>query len=298
MKKYFLASIAIFISSQAFASLHLDVDSELGQGFFSSYLNLSKSFTTEANEFSLSQLNAGGGFNQSKTEDSSTGTVTVTKGRSGSLGGGIAYDQKWKLDLSLYANSTPETNYGESGGNMQISYHSKNSGETDWNYALGVSSGRSRVVQRINFQILNTTVNRDAELDKNETGVFASLSPAQWLSARIDYQKYGYSRSKQDLQAIYASRFLNYYTSDLISSIGGLPEYAASLSVTASVSEDWDVSFLTRRTHLIVDDSDSKKSQISADRYFDRFSLGAGVSRSETNQGLDNSVLLHLGIDL
>ena len=293
----FVFWFCFFLGTSSHASIRLDIDSEIGKGYFGTHWGLSQSFPQEENRFTFSQWNASVGGNQSKYEDSTTGEVFTTRGRQGSIGAGVNYDKKWNLDLSLFGTNTPETNYGESGSYLQGSYSLRNINENDFGFSVGLGVGNSKIGQKISFKIGSFTVNRDVELEKSEKSFFLSVSAFPWLTMKLDYQTYSYSRSKADLQAVYGSRFLNYYSSDLVNSIGGLPEYSGSVSLISALNDLWDLSFSARKTHLIVDDSDSKRYQVYVDRYFEAWTAGLGFSRSETTQSTEGSLLARGSFD-
>lgn len=290
--KLIISLLTLFCFS-AKANILLDLESEIGQGYFGSNFGLSQSLDTYDNQLYLSQWNISAGANQSKYEDSTTGELFITRGRQGSLGAGLGYDNNWNLDLSLYSSSTSETNYSENGSFLQGSYVKRNMVQSDheFGFGFGLGVGSSKIGQKISFKIGQFNINRDVELEKSEKSVFVSISAFSSLFLKMEYQTYSYSRSKSDLQTAYRNRFLNYYTSDLINSIGGLPDYSASLFLNWAYSELWDFSMSARKTHLIVDDSEAKRYQAYADRFFDNWSAGIGFSRSETSQSYEGSFL-------
>lgn len=291
----FLGILATFLfSSPVWAGIWWGLDAEVGRSSGLAAVSLSEN--REGSEsWHFSQWNMSFTTSQAKSEDSVTGEISTTRGRDLSAGAGIAYNRSWNFDLSVMSSTTPETDYRQSGAHLQTAYRYESEKLL---VQPGIVFGKSKINQKLSFKILNAFVNRDVELEQQELGAFLLLAPWEWFSVRVDGSIFSYSKSKEQLQTAYASRFLNYYTSDLISNIGGLPEYSASAELVFLFSPRWDVSYLAQRTHLIVDDSESVKNQLILTYSADSWSLGGGMSQLRTSQSNEGSLVSRWTLEL
>ena len=285
------------------AAVSLLQDAEFGAGFNS--LNFELDYTSLLEKdvgFYFAQGNLSAGGSQSKSEDTTTGTVTTYRSQAFAGGIGFGYSSAWNLDFSGYSSKTPETTYAQVGSNLDLSFsHLFMTTSPDSDFAprltLGVGHGRANIEQNLSFKILNFSVHRNVELDQRKTSAYLSYTPLQWLKIKLAGTRYLYSRSKADLQTAFRNRFLNYYTSDLVSTIGGLPENAASLKVTFYLSPSWDLEVMAANTHFIVDDSTSRRTHLIISRTWEAWLTGIGISKYETFQDQDTSILFNLAYD-
>lgn len=271
-------------------AVEVSFDGDYGKSYVSQTLGVGDQYHIEDSHLHISDWQVSLTGNRSQVE-SDTGEVEVTRGRDISLGGGMTYLTDWHTALTAYQSSTPETQFIQRGGELSFSYAQMDS---HWPFSLGIGFGGSQIEQDIAFTILNRTFQRRAELEQRLARLSGTISPADWLLVKWQGQAFRYSRSKADLQAAFQSRFLNYYTADLISSISGLPEYSGSLELIFSIGDSWDISFFGQRTHLIVDDSELFRSEIMGTRYFSSWNLGLGLSRLRTSHSSETLFLVRV----
>lgn len=294
--QFLLKTLFLFFifTHSARADYHLNLDSEVAKGYAAFGATFNSLLETDSSFVSFSQWNLSAHRSQSKLKDESLDEVITYHGTDGSAGIGLLWGSKLNSDFSIFSNSTSETQYRQAGLAIDLSLPLSE----EW--AVGMGYGNSGIRQKFSFLILNQNISRELELEQKEWNFLARYTHAKWLTVSVKGRSYSYSRSKTELQAAYSNRFLNYYVTDLISSISGLPQSSVSLSFLAILNTQWEMEAIFQRTHLIVDDSESKKNQLLAAYYFDNavlsnLSLGFGVSQSETVSTKDNSLLLNLG---
>lgn len=290
--RFIYLTFLLFSNTEAFARDKLTFDLEAGRGYSSELVGYSWFRPSEKEAvFQVNSFDFAVGANQSKSENATTGETTVSRGREFSAGIGLDSDGPWRFDFSLQSSSTPETKYSQIGADIKVIYEA-----SVWNFGFG--AGGAKIRQPISVTVLGTNVSRDAELDQRNFRCTMGVAAADFLKLKVDFRLYSYSRSKEELQAAYASRFLNYTTSDFVSNIGGLPESTIAFNGILILGDEWDLDIYFQTRRLIVDDSLAKKNQLILTHYLERWSTGVGLSHSETSQVTDNTVLLSLGLEI
>lgn len=285
----------IFLIGFEVQATSLVLETEAGSGYGAAHVGIEWSKKDDLQGFYFGNASAFAGGSQSKIEDTTTGNVTTIKTQDADLGIGFGYNQILELQLSGYTSRTPETKYQQSGSKFELSFRHQFSGSSELSleeieekfqpsFAVGVGSGSSRIRQTVSFTILNTPIERDIDLDQKEISGFVTAQFVEWLRLRISGSTYSYSKSKSDLQTAFNNRFLNYYTTDLVSTIAGLPESSVSLQGIFLLNSDWDLEVRGTSTKMIVDDSIARRGRVLATRYWKDWSFAGGLSRSETTQ--------------
>ena len=229
----------------------------------------------------------------SKNENKTTGEITenTTREFSGNLAAG--YNKEWLLTLSYDWSHTPDTEFKQNMTGIQLTYtHPYGDGQS---WGLGFGNYQGKIEHHLSFKILNTTITRDVSLDQKENQITLSFTPIRELSFLLQASSFSYSKSKQDLQTAFANRFLNTYTSDLVNSIGGLPESSAKISATYLLNEDWDFNAIFSQSKLIVDDSSLKRSELTVSRYWEAWVFGGGLGHSTGDGFSETTALLSIG---
>ncbi|MGZ5280103.1 MAG: hypothetical protein ACXWC9_09185 [Pseudobdellovibrionaceae bacterium] len=253
-------------------------DSEISSGYVSQHFQVrGEGFPSESYHFASWSLGVGGARSQI---ENTSGEVTESNSRDFSVGADFGYSKSWFLALSADSNKAFETEYTHSTAGIQLSYTHPYKNDQSWSAGIGASQGS--IKQHLSAQILNTRFGRDVNLDQNESHFFIGWSPMAELFMQIRTSFFSYSRSKQELNAAFQSPFLNTFTSELVSSIGGLPESQLQARVTYQLDPDWDLSFNTSQTKHIVDDSLSRRSEITGTYYVKAWLFEAGLGRSQS----------------
>ena len=305
MKSFLFALMTILSGALPAWSTTLFLETEAGSGYGAGHLGVEWNKTKDFENLYLVSASASAGGSQSRVEDSN-GNITTIKTQDADAGLGVGFNDMFELHLSGFTTRTPEVKYQQTGSLVELSFrHTFKAvekitldGEGEENFApgfsVGIGSGSSHIRQTVSFTILNTTVERDIDLDQKEVSGFISLSPLAWLRLRLSGSNYSYSKSKSDLQTAFANRFLNYYTTDLVSTIAGLPENTVALQGIFVLNPDWDFELKGSNTKMIVDDSISRRGRVLVTRYYNEWSFAGGVSRSETTQAKEFSGLFNI----
>lgn len=287
----FFFLLPLTIPTLALGSYSVQSDSEIASGYASQHFEAhGPGMTPEGLHFSGWNISAGG--SRSKEENSATGEITYTNSRDFSAGLDFGYTQTFLLSLSLDSTRTSENEYSQTTSGAAVSYHSEPAEGWAWNAGAGHYQGD--IKQHLSFQILNTRIERDVSLNQRETQVLLGVSPMPSLSLQLRASAFSYSKSKQDLQTAFQNRFLNTYTTDLISSISGLPESQFKLNAIYQLQDTWDLSLSSTQTKRIVDDSTSRRGEIIASHDIKDWRLGAGVARSQNDNLTDWSAIFEL----
>jgi len=266
-------------------------DSEVSAGYVSQHFQVrGEGFPSESFHFAGWSLGAGGA--RSKNEDGS-GDVTESNSRDFALGADFGYSKSWFLALTADSNKATETEYSQSTAGAQLSYTHQLENDRSWSVGIGASQGS--IKQHISVQILNTRFGRDVHLDQNEAHFFVGWSPMKDLLLQLRASSFSYSRSKQELQTAFQSPFLNTFTSDLVSSIGGLPESQLQARATYQLNSEWDLTVITSQTKRIVDNSLSRRGEITGTYYMEAWLLEAGLGRSQSENTTELSGIFAVG---
>jgi hypothetical protein len=288
----FLSVVLFLAPLQSFAYLAKS-STELGSQYTSQHIEAeSKGRHSEGPHFAGWSLSGGG--SKSKDENATTGATTTVNSRDFSGDVDFGFSKEWLLSLSYDSTHSNETEYTQNTIGADISY--ANDPPEDgigWNLGFGFYQGD--IKQKFTIQILNRDVEREVTLSQKETQFSAGGSPIAKLSFQFRASSFTYSKSKQDLQTAFQNRFLNAHASDLISSIAGLPDSRLKLSIVYQLSENWDASVSGSQTKLIVDDSLSKRSELSATCYLKNWRLGGGVANSQSPTLSETTALVDLG---
>ncbi len=308
--KFIISILAVIFYFSMGQATTLFLETEVGSGFGAGHLGMEWSKQKDFEDLYLLDANVSAGGSQSKSENTSTGEITVYKNQDVDAGFGIGFREMIEIHISGYSTKSPEAKFSQSGSSAELSFHYKLNSETDSDlslesndekfspsFSLGIGTGSSRIRQTISFTILNTLIERDIDFDQREVSGFVSVRPMEWLKLRLSGSSYSYSKTKEELQTAFNNRFLNYYSSDLVSTIGGLPESSVSLQGIFSINEDLDLEVRGASTKLIVDDSISKRGRVVMTKYFDTWSAGLGLSRSETAQSKEFTGLGNFSYD-
>jgi hypothetical protein len=295
-----LISGLLGVSLRATAELSVAADTEIGDRYSSQNAELSSDMAKlEDPGLSFAQWNIFAELSRSKSEDATTGVITTYNSRHFSGGAGLAYAGAFTADLSLNSTRTPETDFTQTGGSLDLAFLHRFGEAAGFRprFSLGLGYGSSNIEQGLSFKILNRQVDRQVDLTQKRISAFVSCMPAEWVRARISASTYDYSKSKSDIQTAFNNRFLNYFTGDLVATIGGLPEYSSLAKLTFYVWETWDVEIFQSKTHLIVDDSTSTRTQVKLSKTWDAWIFGLGLARTDTALYLDSTLLGSLSYD-
>jgi hypothetical protein len=267
-------------------------DSELSPGYTAQHFDLSHSILP-IDSFHFGGWNLSAGGSRTKYEDTSTGEISYANSRDFSAALDLGYSTDWLFSISADTSKATETQFTQTtkGANLTYSYTYGDGGS----FSVGAGYYEGQIKQQISFVILNRTVEREVSLDQKESEISLSWSPAKTLSISLRASGYTYSKSKQDLQTAFQNRFLNTFTTDLISSISGLPESQVKLGINYQLNEDWDLAANTSQTKRIVDETLSRRSELLATTYVNAWMIGGGFSRLQSEGMADTSALLQLG---
>jgi hypothetical protein len=292
--KHIILTIVFLIIPSLATALQLKLNTDIGDNYSGVTLGVSEYYEFDDLEAHISDWQITAASNKSKYLDADY-QAQESKGYDFSLGGGIVFLGNYNLAGSIFQTETPSTDYQQKGGLLLLSYANT---DHEPSYSVGIGIGGSLIVQDVEFIILSTPIKRTIEIDQSEFQIFASLSIFHWLLIKYQGQSYQYSKDKAELQQAFQSDFLQYYTTDLISSIGGLPEYSNALEFIFTLNQDWGLSLLHQVSHLIVDDSSLYRTELFATRYYKKWNIGFGLSRIGTKSEKDTLALLSIGAEL
>ncbi len=246
--------------------------------------------TSDSFHFAGWDFSAGGARTKNQ---SSAGEETISNSRDASGAVDFGYAKEWTFTLSGDTNHATETEYTQNSAGLGFSYRHALDENRSFNFGLGTYRGN--IKQHLSFVILNTHIERDVTLDQKETQISVGFAPAKSLSLRLQASLFTYNKSKQDLQTAFQNRFLNNNASDLITSIAGLPESVFKLSGTYQLNSDIDLNLSTSQTKHIVDDSTSRRSELTGAYYWQSWLLGGGIGRQQTEATTELTALVNIG---
>jgi hypothetical protein len=285
----------------------LFLETEIASGYRAGHFGIEWTKQKDLYGFYLLDANSTVGGSQSKSTDSSSGETTVYRTQDLDAGLGFGFQDMFELHISGFNTKTPETKFSQSGTMVELSFRSdpassqESAKELDSetekftpSFSVGLGSGNARIKQTLEFTVFNRLIERDIEFDQKEFRGFISFIPVDWLKLKISGSSFAYSESKEDLQTAFNNFFLNYYMTDLVSTISGLPESSVSLQGVFKINTEFDLEIKGSSTKLIVDDSISRRGRILITKYFEQWTLAAGFSRSETNQSKEFAGLFNV----
>jgi len=294
MKIQFTLSLFFFFTLPLPGFAYLAKSStEIGSQFTGQHFEVQgKGSKPEGPHFAGWSLSAGG--SKSKDENATTGEISYVNSRDFSGDIDFGYSKEWLLALSVDSTRSTETEFSQSTLGADISY-ANDPGEDGIGWNLGFGYFNGDIKQKFTVQILNRNIEREVTLSQKESQLSAGISPIAKLSLQLRASSFTYNKSKQDLQTAFQNRFLNAHVSDLISSIASLPDSRLKVSAVYQLSEDWDLSASTSQTKLIVDDSISRRNELSATYYMKSWRIGGGVASSQSPTLSETSALVDLG---
>jgi hypothetical protein len=266
----------------------LNLNSERSNNFTAGSIGVSNFYEYDDQKIHLSNWFANFSFNKTKLEEDD-GDSFIVNSRDFTLGGGFVYWKHINFNVAIFQSKTPETDFEQKGFDLDISYSNL---EGKIPFSIGGGYGESQISQLIEFTIFNRLFQRQPELEQNVYKIYATILPVYWLFLRFTYKQYTYSASKEDLQRLFQSRFFNFYTSNLISSIAGLSEYTYSPEMIFTFNDKWDFAILFERSLLIVDNTHLDRMEGVFTRYFRKWSVNFGAASISSSQNSSTTMLL------
>jgi hypothetical protein len=291
---YFSLMGSLAWALESHSVLQFSMDTEVGRDLSVLNLTVSQEWDSESEQLFLSDWSAAAGGAQAKTEDLSTGAFLTTRSRHWQASLGFGYDRHWRAGASVFSSNTTEPNFTQRGFEASIGSRAWQLGASAWAMGFEVQGSQSRIKQDLNIRILNTQTQREVELDQFESGISLKFYWLEKVFLSLNLAEFQYSRSKEDLQRAFTSRILNTVATDLISSLGSLPEKTESIQVIWSATPSLDLIASAARNTFIVDGSTNRRQKVVLENHYRDWSFGGGISRSETSFGPETLALLQL----
>lgn len=275
----------------------LDFDSQ----FSSSNVSLGLGFTTPlAKSGERAKTTLAANYDYSKNRNSTVEDITHDFG----LGLSRKTDSRVDFGGGVSYSTTPAENLSNFGPNGKIGYSYEWGESEDFNPSIGgnfqlgflryqqsVTTTSTTLSGRKNRTPLTSTTTNTVSIGQVSLGISTYFSLWEWVTFRIGYTKYNYTRNIKDFEAQLDSPLAaRSGASSFLSTVSGFPKSSTRFGFSLYPSKDWEVEVSYSATKIASDNSTSTTTKLIVDKDLnDEWRIGLGVGRSKsasTNEGL------------
>ncbi len=298
-------------------SPHVDLNTEIGRGYFAVSLNLASEFQNESPEaWHLASWNLSFGGSQSKFKNSSeSNQVQLQRSVDASLGLDLSYDEFFSLESVVYGSATQETRFRQVGFELRPLFYTasgpfepsefEGSSVDDKKRRYlrgGAGVGLAQVTQNFDLPPAQhpngTKSDTRFQMHQNFSEITLGATPVSFFSVDMTMQLYSYSKERSEVQALEYNPAYNFSGIDLTTSMSELPESSGEVILTLHPSLTWELSLRGKNSKLFWDESIAREFSITWTQYQETSNWGLGFTQYESFGTTENTVSLSLGVDL